>query len=146
MIWSVSMLAPNFQARPRMTFGSVTKSTPRRPPSRDPRRHLLQDLARVRDDTGHRTGGGHRGVGKVDHRLRVAHAPWEVSIRSRKANLAFAEDAHVPAEASTACGRRPSGSRRQEGPDQTFALGLDRNLVRRGRDDEPDAVGDLVAF
>src|SRR6266849_4575161 len=31
MIWSVSMLAPNFHARPRMTFGSVTKSTPRRP-------------------------------------------------------------------------------------------------------------------
>src|SRR3989442_14971117 len=31
MIWSVSTLLPNFQARPRKTLGSVTVAFPRRP-------------------------------------------------------------------------------------------------------------------
>src|SRR5438105_2404697 len=31
MIWSVSTLLPNFQARPRTSFGSVTVAFPRRP-------------------------------------------------------------------------------------------------------------------
>src|SRR5215510_12469686 len=33
MIWSVSTLAPNFQARPRTVLGSVTVARPRRPAS-----------------------------------------------------------------------------------------------------------------
>src|SRR6267143_6566020 len=123
MIWSVSMLVPNFQALPRSTFGKVTLLLP--PPggglgrgarnrSSNPRGHLLEHLARVCDDTGDCAGRGDRRVGQVDHRLRVAHAAGEVPVRGAEAHLAFAEHAHVAAEAGPARRRPPRRAGREE--------------------------------
>src|SRR4051812_39467932 len=102
MIWSVSMLLPNFQARPRTTLGRLMRcriprapavaccgaaNRPRAPavavfgsPSSDLGRHLLEHLARMADDAGHRAGCGDGWVREIDLRLRVAHAPWEVAV------------------------------------------------------------------
>src|SRR3989440_10261405 len=108
MIWSVSMLAPNFQALPRMTFGKVMGTLPlpgggirgggrsawvSSPPAgrsarsagwgrstRHLRRQMLQHLARVRDHPRDRAGRGHGRVGEIDHRLGVAHAAGEVAV------------------------------------------------------------------
>src|SRR6266849_8531344 len=142
MIWSVSMLAPNFHALPRMTFGSVISPLPpsgggsgrgARMHSSDPSRHVFQHLARVRDDAGDRARRGDRRVGQVDHRLRVAHAAGEVAVRGREADLAFTEHSHMPAKASTARRRRPGRARGKEDADQALLLGLDRDLMRRRR-------------
>src|SRR5438309_1393929 len=99
MIWSVSMLAPNFQDRPRMTDGKVTDRhlvvctlpTNSAPVTRlcahnrdlgscDLGREVLQHLARVRDHTRHGARGGDRGVREIDLRLRVPHAAREVAV------------------------------------------------------------------
>src|SRR3981081_1430221 len=104
MIWSVSMLWPNFHALPRTTLGNVTCASPRRPRSAsavrarvgagvsvagacppcafscDPCWHLLEHLSRMRDHTGHGARRRDRGVGQADHRLGVAHAAWEIPV------------------------------------------------------------------
>src|SRR6266851_8736211 len=121
MIWSVSMLAPNFHARPRITFARVTELNPRREllsgESSDACGHLFEHLSRVGDDSGYRARGGHRRVGQVDHRLRVAHPAWKVAIGRAQAHLTLAQHAHVATEAGAAGGRRPrrpGGERSEE--------------------------------
>src|SRR6266496_1377909 len=168
MIWSVSMLSPNFQARPRTTLGSVmpcrnprapavgcfrAANKPRGPrvaafgsPSSDLRRHLLQHLARVADDASDGAGRRDGWVREIDLRLRVAHAAREVAVRGAEADLALAEHAHVAPKARTAGGRRPGRAGGEERPDQSFLLGLDRDLVRGRRDDQADARRDLVVL
>src|SRR5438094_812438 len=101
MIWSVSMLTPNFHALPRNTFGrvmspphhvgrSVSRSeTGWGRSTRHLRRQVLEHLARVGDHSGHRAGCRHGRVRQVDHRLRVAHAAREVAVGGAQAHLSF---------------------------------------------------------
>src|SRR6266508_859085 len=129
MIWSVSMLSPNFHARPRTTLGRVMAAPTRDSPdyrSSKRRGHLREDFGRVGDHAGHRAGRGDRGVGEVDLRLRMAHAAWEVAVGRAQADLALAEHAHVPAQTRAARGGRPRGAGGEERADQPLLLGLDR--------------------
>src|SRR3981081_1921585 len=154
MIWSVSMLWPNFHALPRTTLGNVTCASPRRPRSTsavtarpgvgvsvagagppcafscDPCRHLLEQLSRMGDHTGPGDRRRRRGVGKVDHRLGVAHAAREIPVRGAQADLSLTEHAHVPAQTRAAGCGRPRGSAGEEDADQPFFLRLHRDLVR----------------
>src|SRR5690348_13104954 len=106
MIWSVSMLSPNFQARPRMVFGRVTgpASEPASAGSRGSAqplnaasagtrgyscqtgRHLVEHLARVGDHARDRARRGHSRVGEVDLRLGVAHATRKVAVGRAQAD------------------------------------------------------------
>src|ERR1700719_2741085 len=99
MIWSVSMLAPNFQDLPRRTLGKLMRvscrlctnvgyfrgisrecAQTRWARSRDARGQVRQHLARVRDDARDRAGRGDRRVRQVDLRLWVSHAAGEVAV------------------------------------------------------------------
>src|SRR5690348_5246022 len=115
MMWSVSMLSPNFQARPRTVLGSVigARSKPASAGTRgyscETGRHLVEHLARVRDHACDRARRRHRRVGEIDLRLRVAHAAREVALGRAQADLALAEHAHMPTQAGAARRGRPRG-------------------------------------
>src|ERR1700674_2319593 len=142
MIWSVSMLAPNFQARPRITFGNVMPfSLPLkgggsgrgvRGCSCYLRRHFLQHITRVGDDAGHGAGGGHSRVGQIDRGFGMTHAARKVAVGGAEANIAFAEDSHVSAKARATGVSRPCRPGRKEYADQPLLLRLDRAFVRGG--------------
>src|SRR3982074_3242575 len=114
MIWSVSMLAPNFQALPRRTLGKVTASPPHlvgrsraqraggEAHSGNPRLHVLQPLARVRDDARHRARRGHRWIGQGPRGFGVTRAAGEVAVGGAETYLALAEHSHVATEAGAA--------------------------------------------
>src|SRR5438445_11480824 len=121
MIWSVSMLTPNFQALPRRTLGELkapylllctkTRNSARIThfcaqrrdcASCDLGRQVLEDLARVCDHARHRARGRDRRIGEVHLRLRVSHAAGEIAIGGAQAHLAVTEHAHVPAQARAA--------------------------------------------
>src|SRR6476646_195423 len=113
-----------------MTLGRVTALIPRRPAwpgdrrvaskprpwagSSDSCRHMVEHLARVRDHTGDRAGGGDRWIREVDLGLGMAHPAREVPVGRAETDLAVAEHTHVPAEAGPACRGRPGGSAGQE--------------------------------
>src|SRR2546430_15255287 len=165
MIWSVSMLTPNFQAFPRRTLGNVmapnlllrTKAgnsaritcdcaQNRNPGSCDLGRQVLEDLARVSDHARHRARGRDRRIGEVHLRLRVPHAAGEIAIGGAQAHFAVTEHSHVPAQARAAGGGRPRSAGGEEGADEPFLLGLDRDLVRGRRNDQSQPWSNVAAL
>src|SRR5438094_5448219 len=154
MIWSVSMLTPNFQAFPRRTLGNVmapnlllrTKAGNsaritgdgahnRNPGSCDLGRQVLEGLARVSDHPRHRARARDRRIGEVHLRLRVPHAAGDIAIAGAQAHLAVTEHSHVPAQACAAGGGRPRSAGGEAGADEPFVRGPVRDLVTTRRKD-----------
>src|SRR6266550_7392999 len=90
--------------------------------------HLVEHFAWMADNARDRARRGDRGVGEIDLRLRMTHAAGEIPVRRAEAHLSLAEHAHVATEARPTGRRRPRRACREEGADQAFLLGLDRNL------------------
>src|SRR5215831_437127 len=99
MIWSVSTLSPNRQARPRSTVISSLPPGGGRSgwggTSSSSYRHRPHHLAGVRDLARDGAGGRDGGVGQVHERPGVAHAAREVAVGGREADLALAQHPHV---------------------------------------------------